>query len=90
VGSKAGAGTDINLGWKTKYRYQPSLEPGAEFYADFGNIIGPVPAGAKKYSVGPVVYGQLTQNIKYELGFIFGISETAPDGRLKAILTYGF
>ena len=90
VGPHARAGTDFNIGWKTKYRYQPSLEPGAEFYADFGKVVGPVPAGAKKYSLGPVLYGALTKNVKYEIGFLFGMSPAAPDGRLKGILTYGF
>ena len=90
LGPHAHAGTDFNLGWKTKYRYQPSLEPGVEFYADFGKVIGPVPAGAKKYSLGPVLYGALTPRVKYEIGLLAGISAAAPDARLKTIITYGF
>ncbi len=90
VGPKARSGTDINLGWKTKYRYQPALEPGFEFYADFGKVIGPVTPGQKKYQIGPVLYGTVAKNVKYEFGVLIGLSEIAPDTRLKAIITYGF
>lgn len=87
IGSRAQGGTDINLGWKTKYRLTPLFEPGGEVYADFGKTSG---ANIKKYQAGPVFGGKFNSGIKYELGYLFGLNQNVPDGRVKMILTYAF
>ena len=87
IGSYAKGGTDINLGWKTKYRRDPLFEPGGEIYADFGKISG---NNVKKYQIGPVINGKLSDGFKYETGYLFGLNENVPDGRFSLILTYGF
>lgn len=90
VGAHAIGGTDFNLGWKSKYRYRPYLEPGFEIYADFSKFGGPETKGPKKYLLGPVMYGTIAKGLKYEAGFLAGISTAAPDGRFKWIMTYAF
>ncbi|MEZ0223651.1 MAG: hypothetical protein ACAH83_03795 [Alphaproteobacteria bacterium] len=88
VGNYARGGTDINLGWKTKYRWKPFLEPGGEFYADFGKMSG---VNVKKYQIGPVIGGKLDgTGLKYDLGYLFALNDNVPDGRAKLILTYAF
>ena len=89
VGAHAKDGTNLNLGWKTKYRYLPEFEPGVELFMDFGKF-GTEPSGAKKYQIGPVFSGKITNDVKYETGFLAGVTDAAPEGRFKWIVTYGF
>lgn len=88
VGDHAAGGTDLNLGWKSKYKLLPYLEPGAEFYADFGKWSG---TNVKKYQIGPTISGKVTgTNFKYDVGYLFGTNENVADGRFKLILVYAF
>ncbi|MGB4101553.1 MAG: hypothetical protein WBK91_06570 [Alphaproteobacteria bacterium] len=90
VGAHSVGGTNFNLGWKSKYRYRSEFEPGFEFYADFRKFGGPATKGSKRHLLGPVAYGKIIDGMKYEAGFLAGISDGAPDGRFKWILTYAF
>jgi hypothetical protein len=90
LGSSAHGGTDFNLGWKTKYRYGPHFEPGAEFYADFGKFGSPQSVSPDKYQIGPVVSGKIADGFKYDVGYLFGLNRAVPDGRIKWILTAAF
>ena len=88
VGDDAAGGTDISLGWKTKYKLLPYLEPGAEFYGDFGKMSG---VNVKKYQAGPTISGKIPgTGFKYDLGYLFGMNKNVPDGRVKLILAYAF
>jgi hypothetical protein len=88
VGDNAKGGTDISFGWKSKYRWQPMFEPGAEFYGDFGKLSGD---RVEKYQAGPTISGKFgTSGFKYDLGYLFGLNEHVADGRFKLILVYAF
>ena len=41
-----------------------------------------------EHQVGPVFYGRLAKNVKYDIGYLFGLTDAAPDGMLKWILEY--
>lgn len=90
IGANARGGTDLNLGWKTKYKYSANIEPGGEFYADFGKFGSPNSVTPNKYQLGPTVSGKISDSAKYDVGYLFGLTHAVPDGRLKIILTYGF
>lgn len=87
VGAHARGGTDVNIGWKSKYRFNPLFEPGGEIYADFGKLSG---NNIQKYQAGPAIGGKISESIKYETGYLFGLNKNIPDGRFKIILTYAF
>jgi len=84
------ADLDPGIAWKTKYMYMPEFAPGFEFYADFGKLDAHTPLSQDKYQIGPMISGQVGKNVKYDFGYLFGVSEAAPDGRIKLILTYAF
>jgi hypothetical protein len=90
IGDRAAGGTDINLGWKTKYRLMPALDPGVEFYADFGKVGSRQPSMADKYQIGPTLSGEILPGLKYDTGLLFGLSRAVPDERFKLILTHAF
>jgi hypothetical protein len=88
VGDHATGGTDLSIGWKSKYKLLPYLEPGGEVYADWGKWSG---TNVKKYQIGPTLSGKITgTGFKYDVGYLFGTNENVADGRFKLILVYAF
>ena len=84
-GAKVGSG----LAWGSRLRLGPSLEPGVEYHARFGPLSGGTPFAAQAHLLGPVIYGKLGR-VKYDLGYLFGLSDAAPDGMVKWIIEVEF
>ncbi len=89
IGSGAAA-LQGGLALSSRYKWKSWLEPGAEWYSDFGQLRDPGKFSRQNHSAGPVFYGQLTPNLRYDIGYLFGISDAAPDGELKSRLEYKF
>ena len=88
VGGGAFHGTEGVFAWSSRYRLAERFQPGFEYWIDFGEINKHLPYDEQSHQIGPAFYGRLTKNIKYDLGFLFGISRAAPDGEFKWILEY--
>ncbi len=80
--------TTGGIAWSSRYRMSDHFQPGIEYWADFGQIRDHLPYQEQNHQVGPVFYGHLTPHIKYDIGYLFGISRAAPQGELKWILEY--
>lgn len=88
-----GAGNDVELAhaFQFKYRLDKTFEPGLEVFSEFG-AIGDMPGfDAQEHYVGPVVTGVLPLGetglkLKYNAGYLFGVSEESADGIVKAIV----
>ena len=76
------------LAWSSKYRLSKFFEPGVEWHANFGELKEAIPYRNQEHQIGPVVYGKLFNFIKYDLGYLFGITDPAPEGRLKWIIEF--
>ena len=74
--------------WSSRYRWKESLEPGIEWHADFGELNAGNSFDEQTHQLGPVFYGKLFDHFKYDIGYLFGVSDAAPDGTLKWILEY--
>lgn len=72
----------------SRFKWQPWLEPGFEWYGDVGELSNRKKFDDQSHSAGPVFYGQITPELKYDLGYLFGVSDAAPDGEVKARLEY--
>jgi hypothetical protein len=83
----SGADVETGLGWSTRYRAGPRFEPGVEYFAAFGPIGGGTPFDRQAHYAGPVAYGRLG-SLRYDVGYLFGLSEEASDGVLKWNLEY--
>ena len=80
-----GEDPETGLALGGRYRYSPYFEPGLEWYSDFGAL----ESIHAKNQFGPAAYGQIGDlPMKYNLGYLFGMSEAAPDGEIKAIFEY--
>lgn len=89
-GSAANPHIDGGISWSTKYRLTQYFEPGFEYWNDFNAIAHQLDYNQQNHQVGPVFYGRLTRHIKYNVGYLFGISDTAPRGELKWVIEYEF
>ncbi len=88
VGKHSKDEVEGGLAWSSKYRWQESFEPGFELHSDFGELGEGIPYKQQKHQLGPVFYGKLGKHVKYDIGYLFGISDAAPDRSLKWILEY--
>lgn len=86
VGEKSSDEIEFGTAFNSRYRYSPQFEPGIEMYNDFGDFEGGF--DDHKHMIGPVVQGKIFNNIGYDTGVLFGISDAAPDATLKLLLEY--
>jgi len=83
-------GVELEYGLRSKYRYRKELEFGIEAFGGFGEISDFKPKSEQKHFVGPVLSGKLSVRpkwyVKYEAGYLFGVSDAAQDGKVKWLL----
>jgi hypothetical protein len=89
MGNDASNDTNFGFSWSSRYKWKKWLEPGFELYDNFGAINDRPDFEDQDHSIGPVAYGKLGENWKYEAGYLRGFSENAADGRFKAVIEYG-
>ncbi len=90
VGANSNKNPEGEIKWMVKYNYLPKINPGIEYYGEFGEIGDPESYNNQKHRVGPVIYGQLAPGFKYDVGTLFGISKSTPDYTFKLNLEYEF
>ena len=73
--------------WSSKYRLSEVCQPGFEWHSDFGEIGQTVSYQDQEHQLGPVFYGKIG-NVKYDVGYLFGVSDAAPKGEIKWIVEY--
>ncbi len=78
--------TEAGFAWSSRYRMSPHFEPGFEYHAGFGGLNEGKSFNEQKHQVGPVFYGEIVKGVKYDIGYLFGVSDAAPEGTLKWII----
>ncbi len=88
-----GASDDVEFGHalQLKYRLDRAFEPGIEIFGEFGAIDDMPSFDEQEHYAGPIVTGVLplgdsAMKLKYNVGYLFGVSDEAEDGVVKAIL----
>lgn len=90
VGSRSNSNPEGEIKWMAKYNYIPVLNPGVEYYGEFGEVAHTDNYSSQKHRFGPVIYGKFGHGFKYETGVLFGISKAAEDYAVKVNLEYEF
>jgi high-affinity iron transporter len=95
VGGGAGSDVEFAHAFQLKYRLDPAFEPGVEVFSEFGPIDDIPGFDAQEHYVGPIATGVLPlgdggTKIKYNAGYLFGVSDAAADGVFKAIVELEF
>lgn len=86
-GEDASDETEAGFAWNSRYRLDPAFEPGFEIYSNFGDLSESTDFDDEDHRAGPVIQGQIG-HVKYDVGYLFGVTDGAPDGTAKAILEY--
>jgi len=87
VGGGVEEETEAELAWSSRYRWKKYFEPGFELHSNFGELNEHKPYDEQKHQIGPVFYGKVGP-VKYDIGYLFGITDPAPEGELKWIMEY--
>jgi hypothetical protein len=90
VGDYRDNNPELSMAWKSEYLYTAMLNPGFEYYATIGRTDHTGNFDAQEHRFGPALYGKLPGGFKYELGWLFGISQRTEDHTLKLNLEYEF
>lgn len=82
---------EYGFSYALAYEHSETFAYGLEWYSDFGTFDDDGDSWDEQgHQLGPVAYGELAENIGYEAGVLIGLSESAPDATLKAVLEYEF
>jgi len=90
----AHAGPDFTVLASSRYKYDMMLQPGIELQSDLGTTQDRRRFQDQEYYIGPVIYGQLpsisANNLKYELAYLFGVTDAAANSAARILLEYEF
>jgi len=82
--------TTFGYAWRSKWEVARTFNPGFEAFATIGPLRRFRPVDQQSHLVGPVVYGKLTDHLKYEAGYLFGLTRGSVDGNVKLNLEFEF
>lgn len=89
IGGSEDNGFSGGVSFSTRYKYIGELQPGLEFYNEFGRFDNVQGFRNEDRSGGPVVHGTIG-DFRYHAGYIFGLSKEATDGVAKLAIEYKF
>ncbi len=75
------------VAWSTRYRWKQYLEPGVEIHYDAKELNKRHKFDEQELQIGPALYGKIGP-VKYNVGYLFGITDAAPAGALKWVVEY--
>lgn len=94
LGDNAPDETELGYAWRTKRLISTGFEPALEIYGDTGEVGRPNHSADQDHRAGPVIGGEFrlghANKLGYEIGYLFGLTDAAPDGTLKFSLEYEF
>lgn len=83
IGTELGAerqnGVFFDTRFHVAYRYHPEHAVGLESFHQLGSLSQQLPFSAQAHYVGPTFFGAITHGVRYEAGYMAGISRAAPD-----------
>ncbi|MDQ6958846.1 MAG: hypothetical protein Q9M24_07000 [Mariprofundaceae bacterium] len=82
--------TTFGYAWRSKWQMVRTFNPGFEAYGTIGPLRRFSPIDQQSHLVGPVLYGNLTDSLKYEVGYLFGLTHGSVDGNVKFNLELAF
>ncbi|AYH46102.1 hypothetical protein [Azoarcus sp. DN11] len=86
--------TELGYQWQVKYRLVPAFEYGLQGMGEVGKLDKWDSWHEQKHKVGPAIFGKLPlgghQALKYDVGFLFGMTDATPDHTLRTKLEYEF
>jgi hypothetical protein len=79
--------TGFAVAWQSRVQISPHFEPGIEYYADVDDLGHAGSFADQEHRIGPMFAGLYNfgpnGKIKYELGYLFGLSRSTEQGALR-------
>lgn len=86
--SRGGLGIDTRL--QTTYNYADGHRAGIESFSDFGYGSRNSDFDQQNHTIGPIFAGKLADNLSYETGYRYGLSDAAADHTFKLFVVHSF
>lgn len=90
IGADRESGIEGDLRASVRYHWNDYLTPAIDYLGDTGTLHRLQGFSKQDHRLGPVLYGDLTESIGFEAGYLAGISANAPDHTFKLSLEYVF
>ena len=86
--------TEIGYQWQAKYRLQPAFEFGVQAMGEMGEWDDWSSKSEQNHRIGPAAFGKVLVNskqaIKYNVAWLFGVSNRAPNNTFRMQVEYEF
>lgn len=88
IGANHGDQTTMEVAWQSRVRLNPLFEPGFEYYGEVEDVSEPGKLSQQEHRIGPMFAGFYPlgfggAKIKYELGYLFGLTSATENGALR-------
>jgi high-affinity iron transporter len=88
LGANHGDETGLEVAWQSRVRLNPLFEPGFEYYGEVEDASEPGKMSQQEHRIGPMFAGLYrlgfaNAKIKYELGYLFGLTSATENGALR-------
>lgn len=84
--------TPLSIAWQSRLRLNPLYEPAIEYYGQISSIAGASRGTPQQHRLGPALVGKYGLpgygDVKYELGYLFGLNQATERGALRWRLEY--
>ncbi len=92
VGNNRTDATQLNTAWQSRLLVHPLIQPGFEYYGQINELVNPGKLADQQHRLGPVLVGENNfapyGKLKYEVGYLFGLTEATPRGTVRWRLEY--
>ena len=95
VGQNASTADTFQYAWQSRYQLSPLFQPGVEIYGQIDDLNHPGKLSEQQLRVGPMFAGSYNLRelggqgkIKYEAGYLFGVTNATEDGTLRTRIEY--
>lgn len=90
VGSDAKRGFNGDMRMSLRYHVNEHFAPALDYLGGTGRVDELPRFDDQTHRIGPVIYGHINEKIGYQVGYLAGLSEAAPDHTLKFAVEYKF
>jgi hypothetical protein len=92
VGHNASHATGLELAWQSRLLLNPYVDPAFEYYGFIDDVAHAGPFSQQQHFIGPVAVGAVNFSpygkVKYEVGYMFGLTPASPRGAIRWKLEY--